>query len=124
MPLTRTWPCWALCSSTRTGCLPHGADGDCEALRVLLYAREELTTTGTGQTSVIYSTACDITAAANEIVAEGDPPDTDDLATIVPYITHTVRRFGDWTINLAPPEQTPATRLDLEPRVLFGAGPS
>ncbi len=72
---------------------------------------------------VIYSTARDITAAANEIAAEGDPPDTDDLATIVPYITHTVRRFGDWVINLAPPEQTPTTRLDLQPRVLFRAGP-
>lgn len=68
---------------------------------------------------VIYSTACDITDAANDIAAEGRPVDLDDLATISPYITHTVRRFGNWTLDLTPPEQTPVTRLDLEPRVLF-----
>jgi hypothetical protein len=68
---------------------------------------------------VIDSTACDITDAANAIAAEGQPVDPDDLATISPYITHNVRRFGNWTLNLAPPDQTPATRLDLEPRVLF-----
>jgi TnpA family transposase len=73
--------------------------------------------------AVIYSTACDITDAANQIAAEGEPVDPDDLATIAPYITHTVRRFGNWVINLTPPEQTPTTRLDLEPRVLFRAGP-
>jgi hypothetical protein len=58
---------------------------------------------------VIYSTACDITDAANDIAAEGQPVDTDDLATVSPYITHTVRRFGNWTLNLTPPDQTPAT---------------
>ncbi|MGW4792197.1 hypothetical protein ACWEPC_07255, partial [Nonomuraea sp. NPDC004297] len=68
---------------------------------------------------VIYSTACDITDAANDIAAEGRPVDLDDLATISPYITHAVRRFGNWTLDLAPPAQTPVTRLDLEPRVLF-----
>ncbi|MEV1005125.1 Tn3 family transposase [Nonomuraea sp. NPDC050202] len=68
---------------------------------------------------VIYSTACDITDAANDIAAEGRPVDLDDLATISPYITHTVRRFGNWTLDLTPPERTPVTRLDLEPRVLF-----
>lgn len=49
----------------------------------------------------------------------GDP---DDLATIAPCITHTVRRFGNWVINPTPPEKAPTTRLDLEPRVLFRAG--
>ncbi|WP_225992997.1 transposase [Actinomadura rudentiformis] len=68
---------------------------------------------------VIYSTACDITDAANDVAAEGQSVDLDDLATVSPYITHTVRRFGNWTLNLAPPDQAPATRLDLEPRVLF-----
>jgi TnpA family transposase len=53
--------------------------------------------------------------------AEGHPVDLDDLATISPYITHTIRRFGNWTLN--PPDQAPATRLDLEPRVLFGSSP-
>ncbi|MBN6056725.1 transposase, partial [Nonomuraea sp. RK-328] len=70
---------------------------------------------------VIYSTACDITDAANDIAAEGRPVDLDDLATVSPYITHTVRRFGNWTLDLTPPDQNPTTRLDLEPRVLFPA---
>jgi TnpA family transposase len=73
---------------------------------------------------VIYSTACDITSAANQIAAEGEPVDLDDLATVSPYITHTVRRFGNWIINLTPPDQAPSTRLDLEPRVLFPTGPA
>jgi TnpA family transposase len=44
---------------------------------------------------VIYSTACDITDSANAIAAEGRPVDPDDLATISPYITHVIRRFGN-----------------------------
>lgn len=73
---------------------------------------------------VIYSNACDITDAANALAAEGHPVDTDDLATVSPYITHTIRRFGNWTLNLTPPDQIPTTRLDLEPRVLFGTPPA
>jgi len=73
---------------------------------------------------VMYSTACDITDAANDIAAEGERVDPADLATISPYITHTVRRFGNWTLNLTPPDRAPATRLDLEPRVLFAPTPA
>ena len=69
----------------------------------------------------IYSTALDITDAANPLAAEGYPVDTDDLATITPYIQHTIRRMGDLVLNLAPPQEMPVTRLDLEPRVLFAA---
>jgi TnpA family transposase len=68
---------------------------------------------------VMYSTACDITDAANATAAEGEPVVPADLATISPYITSTVRRFGNWTLNLTPPDRAPVTRLDLEPRVLF-----
>ncbi|WSC90774.1 transposase [Streptosporangium sp. NBC_01756] len=68
---------------------------------------------------VIYSTACDITDAANAIAAEGRPVDPDDLATISPYITHVIRRFGNWILNLTPPAAAPTTHLDLESRVLF-----
>ncbi|WP_326825959.1 hypothetical protein [Streptosporangium sp. NBC_01756] len=56
---------------------------------------------------------------AKAIAAEGHPVDLDDLATISPYITHTIRRFGNWMLNLTPPAAEPTTRLDLEPRVLF-----
>ena len=72
---------------------------------------------------VMYSTALDITDAANHIAAEGQSVDPDDLATVSPYITHTVRRFGNWALNLTPPDHEPNTRLDLEPRVLFAAAP-
>jgi Tn3 transposase DDE domain len=53
---------------------------------------------------VIYQNACGITAAANALAADGHPVDPDDLATIAPYITHTIRRFGDWILDLFPPE--------------------
>jgi TnpA family transposase len=74
---------------------------------------------------VIYQNACDITAAANALAADGHPVDPDDLATISPHITHTIRRFGDWVLDLSPPEQQPVTRLDLLPGALFPtvAGP-
>ena len=69
--------------------------------------------------AAIFSTALDITDGANALAAEGYPVNTHDLATISPYITHTIRRFGDWVVDLTPPATAPATRLDLEPRVLF-----
>ena len=68
---------------------------------------------------VIYSNACDITAAANALAGDGHPIDADDLATISPYITHTIRRFGDWVLDLSPPEAVPVTTLDLVPGALF-----
>ncbi|MEU6641704.1 Tn3 family transposase [Saccharomonospora sp. NPDC046836] len=68
---------------------------------------------------VIYSNACDITTAANALASDGHPIDTDDLATISPYITHTIRRFGDWVLDLSPPEAVPVTTLDLVPGALF-----
>jgi len=71
--------------------------------------------------AAIYSTALDLTDAANALAAEGHPVDTDDLATITPYITRTIRRFGDWVLDLKPPDGSPVTRLDLQPRVLFPA---
>ena len=69
--------------------------------------------------AAIYSTALDITDAANALAAEGHLVDPDDLATITPYITRTIRRFGDWVLDLEPPDGSPVTRLDLQPRVLF-----
>ena len=71
--------------------------------------------------AAIYSTALDLTDAANALAAEGHPVDTDDLATITPYITRTIRRFGNWVLDLKPPDSSPVTRLDLQPRVLFPA---
>jgi hypothetical protein len=82
------------------------ADGDCRAVVVKF---NELIAN-----CVMYSTACDITDAANAVAAEGEPVDPADLATISPYITSTVRRFWNWTLKrpgpvprLHPPEMSP-----------------
>jgi TnpA family transposase len=69
--------------------------------------------------AAIFSTALDITDAANALAGEGFPVDTGDLAAVSPYIMRTIRRFGSWVVDLTPPDRAPATRLDLEPRVLF-----
>jgi len=57
--------------------------------------------------------------AASGIAAKGRPVDLDDLATICSYITHLIRRFGDWTLNLNAPAAAPAIDLDVDSRVLF-----
>lgn len=72
--------------------------------------------------AVIYSNACDITTAANALAAEGHRVDPEDLATISPYLTRTVRRFGEYVLDLAPPAQRPNTSLDLVPGTLFPPG--
>ena len=53
--------------------------------------------------AAIFSTALDITDAANALAAEGFPVDTGDLAAVSPYITRTIRRFGNWVVDLTPP---------------------
>jgi len=70
---------------------------------------------------VIYRNACDITAAANALAADGHPVDPDDLATIAPYITHTISQFGDSTCS--HPEAAPVIVSSLAPSALFpGSG--
>jgi hypothetical protein len=64
---------------------------------------------------VICSTALDISDAATAFLADGNDVDHDDLASITPYITHTIRRLGGLVLDLNPPNATPTTRLDLEP---------
>jgi hypothetical protein len=54
--------------------------------------------------------------------ADGHPVDPDDLATIAPYIIYTIRRFGDWVLDLSPPEAAPVTALNLAPGALFPGG--
>jgi Tn3 transposase DDE domain len=48
----------------------------------------------------IYSTTVDLTRAASTLTADGWHIDPGDLATITPYITTAIRRFGDWVLNL------------------------
>ncbi|MGH3636541.1 MAG: Tn3 family transposase [Mycobacterium sp.] len=54
----------------------------------------------------VYSTAIDLTAAINQLIAAGWTIDPEDVATLSPLITHTIRRFGDWHLDLTPPEAT------------------
>lgn len=51
------------------------------------------------------------------VAAEGQV-DAVSVPTRHPY---TIRRMGDLVLDLAPPEETPTTRLDLGPRVPFAA---
>ena len=62
---------------------------------------------------MIYQTSLDITDVVNHLVAEGGQVDPDDLAPITPYITETVRRFGEWVLDTTPPDPTVTTRLDV-----------
>jgi Tn3 transposase DDE domain len=52
----------------------------------------------------LYSTAADITTVVNDLVSDSHRVDPVDLATVSPLITHTIRRFGDWHLDLTPPE--------------------
>jgi hypothetical protein len=62
---------------------------------------------------VIYHFTLDITAAVNQLVVKGWEVDREDLATISPYLQGKLRRFGDWVLDLTPPEPTVATELRL-----------
>jgi hypothetical protein len=41
------------------------------------------------------------------------PIEPEGLATVTPYITSRIRRFGDWKLDLTPPAAVPAA-LDIE----------
>jgi len=98
---------------------PGGAGGDRPGGRSKSHRQVQRTA---GQLR-IYQNACDITAAANALAADGHPVDPDDLATIVPCITHTIRRFGDWVLDLSPPQALPVTTLNLAPGAATASGP-
>ncbi len=61
---------------------------------------------------MIYNTTLDLTAAVNDLAAEGTQAAREDLATVSPYITSKTRRFGQWALDLTPPP-TMAGRLNL-----------
>ena len=44
----------------------------------------------------IFHTTVDMTAVIRDLQAEGWPVMTDDLAVTSPYITETIKRFGDY----------------------------
>ncbi len=60
---------------------------------------------------VIYQTTLDITAVVNQLAAAGHPVDPENLATISPYLTEHIRRFGEWILDTTPPDPVATTRL-------------
>ncbi|MGH3846183.1 MAG: Tn3 family transposase, partial [Pseudonocardiaceae bacterium] len=60
---------------------------------------------------VIYQTTLDLTAVVNQLATEGHPVDSEDLATISPYLTEHIRRFGEWVLDTTPPDPVATTRL-------------
>jgi TnpA family transposase len=60
---------------------------------------------------VVYHTARDITAVVAQLIAEGWEVDPHDLATISPYVTSKIRRFGEWVLDVSPPPPVAPARL-------------
>jgi TnpA family transposase len=60
---------------------------------------------------VIYQTTLDITTVANQLATAGHSVDPEDLATISPYLTEHIRRFGEWVLDTTPPDPVATTRL-------------
>lgn len=56
---------------------------------------------------LIFHTAQDITKTVDDLVDEGWEADPVDLATVTPYITSKIRRFGTRHLDMEPPEQGP-----------------
>jgi len=77
----------------------------------------------TAANCAIYSTALDIMVTANELFAAGHPVNGEDLATITPYITSKIRRFGDWVLDLTPPPAGTFVTLDVTPVDAVRASP-
>ena len=61
--------------------------------------------------AAIYSTALDLTDAANALAAEGHPVDTDDLATITPTspARSAASATGSWTSSHPTAAPSPAS---------------
>lgn len=60
---------------------------------------------------LVFHTAVDITKVVNDLIDEGREVDPVDLATITPYITSKIRRFGVWHLDMEPPEGEAMGRL-------------
>jgi hypothetical protein len=62
----------------------------------------------------IFHTALDMTPAARELIAEGRRVDRDDLASMAPYITEGIKRFGEYPLDgLADAPEAFDPRLEL-----------
>ena len=48
---------------------------------------------------VIFHTTLDMTTVVRQLLAEGFPVDPDDLATMAPYLTEGIKRFGEYALD-------------------------
>ncbi len=63
---------------------------------------------------VIFHTALDMTAVIRQLVAEGWVITQEDLASLSPYLTERIKRFGDYVIEtLATPPEAFDPHLDI-----------
>lgn len=63
---------------------------------------------------VIFHTTVDMTAVLRQLLAEGREVDPDDLATMAPYLTEGVKRFGEYVLDgLSDPPEAVDGHLDL-----------
>lgn len=70
--------------------------------------------------AAILQNVIDIGRALKELDGEGRPASQEDLAYLSPYLTRSIKRFGDYSINL---ERSPAP-LDEEVKLPARKGPS
>ena len=71
---------------------------------------------------VIFHTTLDMMAVIRQLIAEGWVVDPDDVATMSPYITVRIKRFGDYaTDGLSEPPEAFDPHLDLPDAAAAGA---
>ncbi len=63
---------------------------------------------------VIFHTALDMTATVRALQADGHPVTAVDLGSVSPYITETIRRFGDY-----PTDELTITPEAIDPRLVL-----
>ncbi len=67
---------------------------------------------------LIFRTSVDMMRVLNQLQREGYELDPADVATLSPYLTRHIRRFGDYVLDLSPPADLPEAHLELNGRRL------
>lgn len=62
---------------------------------------------------LIFHTALDMMRVLNQLQREGYELDSADVASLSPYLTRHIRRFGDYVLDLSPPSEPPEAHLEL-----------
>jgi hypothetical protein len=62
---------------------------------------------------LIFHRSVDMMRVLNQLQREGHAIDPADVATLSPYLTRHIRRFGDYELDLSPPADLPEAHLEL-----------